>query len=91
LKGGHLGGRRSPDVLWHDSRASWLDAPRRQARHTHGTGCTLSAAICARLAHGEPLAAACTRAKEFVTAAIAAGVEVGRGVGPVNPGWRTRP
>jgi hydroxymethylpyrimidine/phosphomethylpyrimidine kinase len=88
LKGGHLGGDRSPDVLWQNGRAEWLDAPRQDARHTHGTGCTLSAAICAHLALGETLPAACSRAKEFVTAAIAAGVEVGRGVGPVNPGWR---
>jgi hydroxymethylpyrimidine/phosphomethylpyrimidine kinase len=90
LKGGHLGGDRSPDVLWHDGRAQWLDAPRQDARHTHGTGCTLSAAICAHLALGETLPAACTRAKDFVSAAIAAGVEVGRGVGPVNPGWGSR-
>ena len=47
LKGGHLGGDRSPDVLWQNGRAEWLDAPRQDARHTHGTGCTLSAAICA--------------------------------------------
>ncbi len=90
LKGGHLGGSRSPDVLWQDGRAQWLDAPRQDARHTHGTGCTLSAAVCAHLALGEPLPVACTRAKDFVTEAIAAGVEVGRGVGPVNPGWRAR-
>ena len=90
LKGGHLGGTRSPDILWQDGQPYWLDGPRRHARHTHGTGCTLSAAICAQLALGEALAPACTRAKEFVTAAIAAGVEVGQGVGPVNPGWRTR-
>ena len=90
LKGGHLGGSRSPDILWEAGRAYWLDAPRRDARHTHGTGCTLSAAICAQLALGQALAPACARAKEFVTAAIAAGVEVGRGVGPVNPGWRSR-
>jgi hydroxymethylpyrimidine/phosphomethylpyrimidine kinase len=90
LKGGHLGGQRSPDVLWLDGEVHWLDAPRQDARHTHGTGCTLSAAICAHLALGESLPAACSRAKEFVTAAIAAGVEVGRGVGPVNPGWRDR-
>jgi hydroxymethylpyrimidine/phosphomethylpyrimidine kinase len=90
LKGGHLGGDRSPDVLWHDNRAHWLDAPRQDARHTHGTGCTLSAAICAHLALGQALPAACHRAKDFVTAAIAAGVEIGRGIGPVNPGWGRR-
>lgn len=90
LKGGHLGGDRSPDVLWHDGRAHWLDAPRQAARNTHGTGCTLSAAICALLALGEPLPTACMRAKDFVAAAIAAGLELGRGIGPVNPGWGAR-
>jgi hydroxymethylpyrimidine/phosphomethylpyrimidine kinase len=88
LKGGHLQGPRSPDVLWHEGRARWLDGPRQPARHTHGTGCTLSAAICAHLAAGQSLPAACVAAKAFVTGAIAAGVNVGRGVGPVNPGWR---
>ncbi len=90
LKGGHLDGPRSPDVLWQDGRAQWLDGPRLDARHTHGTGCTLSAAICAAMAIGRPLETACRDAKEFVAAAIVAGVDVGRGVGPVNPGWRAR-
>ncbi len=90
LKGGHLHGLRSPDLLWRDGQAHWLDGPRLPVRHTHGTGCTLSAAICAYLASGHLLTAACEGAKEFVAQSIAAGVEIGRGVGPVNPGWRTR-
>jgi hydroxymethylpyrimidine/phosphomethylpyrimidine kinase len=89
LKGGHLGGDRSPDVLWHDGKVEWLDGPRVPGRHTHGTGCTLSAAICAQLATGTTLARACRQAKEFVAGAIASGVDVGHGVGPVNPGWQT--
>jgi hydroxymethylpyrimidine/phosphomethylpyrimidine kinase len=99
LKGGHLGGDRSPDLLWRDGRGEWLDGPRLSGRYTHGTGCTLSAAICAQLAAlpdlgsvrlkaSDRLADACGWAKEFVAGAIAAGVDVGHGVGPVNPGWR---
>jgi hydroxymethylpyrimidine/phosphomethylpyrimidine kinase len=88
LKGGHLGGERSPDLLWHRGCTEWLDGPRLPGRHTHGTGCTLSAAVCAQLALGEAIPAACRRAKEFVAGAIVAGPDVGRGVGPVNPGWR---
>ncbi len=91
LKGGHLGGDRSPDLLWRDGGEQWLDGPRLPGRHTHGTGCTLSAAICAHLATGGTLVEACTRAKIFVSEAIAAGADVGHGVGPVNPGWRAGP
>jgi hydroxymethylpyrimidine/phosphomethylpyrimidine kinase len=90
LKGGHLGGDRSPDLLWRDGGGDWLDGPRLPGRFTHGTGCTLSAAICALLASGYDLADACKQAKAFVAGAIASGVPVGRGVGPVDPGWRSR-
>jgi hydroxymethylpyrimidine/phosphomethylpyrimidine kinase len=88
LKGGHLGGDRSPDLLWYGGCTEWLDGPRLPGRHTHGTGCTLSAALCALLALGETLPGACRQAKEFVAGAIAGGPEVGHGVGPVDPGWR---
>jgi hydroxymethylpyrimidine/phosphomethylpyrimidine kinase len=87
LKGGHLGGERSPDLLWDHGTANWLDGPRLPGRSTHGTGCTLSAAVCAQLAIGEALLPACRRAKDFVAGAIAAGPDIGHGVGPVNPGW----
>jgi len=89
LKGGHLEGDRSPDLLWQDGRGEWLDGPRLPGRFTHGTGCTLSAAICAQLASGRALADACRTAKEFVAGAIAGGLDIGHGVGPVNPGWRS--
>ncbi|MGH9115804.1 MAG: bifunctional hydroxymethylpyrimidine kinase/phosphomethylpyrimidine kinase [Acidimicrobiales bacterium] len=90
LKGGHLGGDRSPDLLWRDGEVEWLDAPRIPGRHTHGTGCTLSAAICALLAGGRELGEACAEAKRFVAGAIAGGLDIGRGAGPVNPGWGRR-
>ncbi len=87
LKGGHLGGDTSPDLVWADGAATWLEAPRIEGRHTHGTGCCLSAAITAELARGMDPADACVAAKRFVEHAIAAGVALGGGVGPVNPGW----
>jgi hydroxymethylpyrimidine/phosphomethylpyrimidine kinase len=87
VKGGHLGGETSPDLVWSDGIATWLDAPRIPGRHTHGTGCTLSAAITAELARGMDPVDACIAAKRFVEHAIAAGVPLGEGVGPVNPGW----
>lgn len=87
VKGGHLAGDASPDLVWADGRATWLEGQRIPGRHTHGTGCTLSAAIAAELARGMAPPDACVAAKHFVERAIAAGFELGRGVGPVNPGW----
>jgi len=91
LKGGHLDGPRSPDLLWAGGMVEWLDGPRLAGRNTHGTGCTLSAAICAQLALGSPLRGACAEAKRFVADAIATGLPLGHGVGPVNPGRRPAP
>jgi len=87
VKGGHLGGDASPDLVWTAGTAQWLEAPRIEGRHTHGTGCTLSAAITAELARGMDPPDACVAAKHFVERSIAAGLELGSGVGPVNPGW----
>ena len=90
VKGGHLGGDASPDCLMASGADGpvWLEGPRLAGRHTHGTGCVLSAAICAELARGMEPADACVAAKRFVEKAIAAGLDLGSGVGPVNPGWR---
>ena len=87
VKGGHLEGDESPDLVWSAGTATWLEADRIPGRHTHGTGCTLSAAITAELAKGMDPADACVAGKRFVERAIAAGVALGGGVGPVNPGW----
>ncbi len=84
LKGGHLASDRSDDLVLTRSGALWLPADRIAQRHTHGTGCTLSAAIAALLAHGFDPMAAVRGAKQFVTSAITNGVDVGRGIGPVN-------
>ena len=86
LKGGHLGGEVSPDLLLADGRAVWLAAARSDTRHTHGTGCTLSSAIAALLARGLPLTEAVAAAKRWLSGAIAAGagLGVGAGIGPVH-------
>ncbi len=72
VTGGHLGGENSPDCLVvAGESAQWLDAPRVPGGHTaRGTGCSLSAAICAHLALGSDLVAACTAAKGFVCAQL---------------------
>lgn len=87
VKGGHLSGEASPDCLVVGGEVRWLEGARIAGRHTHGTGCVLSAAVTAELARGMEPADACIAAKRFIEKAIAAGVELGSGVGPVDPGW----
>lgn len=70
VKGGHLRGDAA-DVLCHQNNLSWHTAPRTAGVHTHGTGCTFSAAIATGLAHGLPLNEAVAQAKQFVSRAIA--------------------
>jgi hydroxymethylpyrimidine/phosphomethylpyrimidine kinase len=90
VKGGHLEDRPddSIDVLFVDDQLVHVSGPRFDTEDTHGTGCALSAAIAARLAHGDDLLAAVRYAKEFVAGAIEHGLRVGKGFGPVNPGWK---
>lgn len=86
MKGGHGGGPESVDLLVDATGVVRLAAPRHASRNTHGTGCTLSSAIAAGLAHGQDLVQAVEAAKAYITGAIAAadGLNVGRGHGPVH-------
>lgn len=70
LKGGHLKGDVMRDVLVHDGVVKAYEAPRVVTRNTHGTGCTLSSAIAAYLAHGLSVDDACGRAKTYLTGAL---------------------
>jgi hydroxymethylpyrimidine/phosphomethylpyrimidine kinase len=72
LKGGHLTGPDSPDLLWRAGSLTWLEGPRIPAAHSHGTGCTLSAALAAGLARGDGLVEACRGAKAYVGQALEA-------------------
>ena len=83
VKGGHLEGD-AVDVLFDGSCFHEFTAPRIATRHTHGTGCTYSAAIAAGLALGLPLADAIARAKQFISQAIRTNPGLGHGAGPVN-------
>ena len=90
VKGGHGEGATSIDILFAGVEPERLEAPRCDTRNTHGTGCTLSAAIAAGLARGLALPAAVTNAKAYVTAAIREGFQPGRGVGVLRhfvTGW----
>jgi hydroxymethylpyrimidine/phosphomethylpyrimidine kinase len=86
LKGGHLGGGDSPDVLAGDGHITWFEAPRVPTKNTHGTGCTLSSALAAELAKGKSPEAAVAVAKHYLADAVAAAdsLSVGLGHGPVQ-------
>jgi hydroxymethylpyrimidine/phosphomethylpyrimidine kinase len=83
IKGEHLAGD-AVDLLWTAQGCREFTAPRIDTRHTHGTGCTYSAAITAELARGTPLVQAVERAKTFITEAIRTNPGLGGGCGPVN-------
>jgi len=85
LKGGHLKGDESTDLLAGDGRRWTFNAPRIATRNTHGTGCTLSAALAA-LIPKMPVADAVGEAKAYLSAAIGAAekLDVGQGQGPVH-------
>ena len=84
LKGGHLAGDEAIDLLLCSDQLHRFATPRLATPHTHGTGCTLAAAIATFLAQGWPLPAAVGRAKSYLTAAIASALPLGSGHGPVN-------
>ena len=89
VKGGHLEGEDDAvDVFYEGGRWTELRGPRFDTDDTHGTGCALSAAITARLAHGDEPAVAVAFAKRFVAGGIEHGLRLGSGFGPVNPGWQ---
>lgn len=87
LKGGHAQGQTCDDLyLDRQGQKQWLSAPRIDTKNTHGTGCTLSAAICANLALGLTAVEACKQAKEYLFEAMQAAKDnsVGKGHGPVH-------
>lgn len=90
VKGGHLAGE-AVDVLFSNGEWREFRAARIETRHTHGTGCTYSAAITASLAAGCELAEAIERAKRFITEAIRTNPGLGGGSGPVNHGAKLSP
>lgn len=84
VKGGHLASGEAIDLLWHEGRFTTFSGARVATRHTHGTGCTYSAAITANLARGLPLVDAIGLAKRYLQAAIETAPGLGAGNGPLN-------
>jgi len=86
ITGGDAPGDEAVDALWTDAGARFLRAPRIATNNTHGTGCTFSAAVAARLAMGDAVPDALVRAKEYVSWALQGAVDwkLGGGRGPLN-------
>jgi len=84
LKGGHLDGNYSVDVLYDGYSFFEFSSPRIDTNNTHGTGCTFSSAITANLALGKDLVSSIRFSKEYITSAIAHSFPLGKGHGPVN-------
>lgn len=88
LKGGHLEEGSADDLLCTAEGAQWFLGERVRNPNTHGTGCTLSSAIASNLALGYELSEAVRRAKEYLTGALRAGLNLGKGSGPLNHMYR---
>lgn len=86
LKGGHLPGGESPDVLATPEGCRWFEGVRVLTRNTHGTGCSLSSAIAAELGKGQALSDAVAAAKSFIAGAVRSSdaLSVGAGHGPLH-------
>lgn len=82
-KGGH-DLNDANDLLWKDGEGYWFNGKRIDNPNTHGTGCTLSSAIASNLAKGMDLKEAVQRAKEYISGALAAMLDLGKGRGPMN-------
>ena len=91
VKGGHLPDNADAvDLLSDGDRMISIAARREDTADTHGTGCTLSAAIAAELAKGADVEPAVRAAKAYVTGAIRHGLRLGKGIGPVDHQWTRR-
>ena len=83
IKGGHLTDT-ADDLLWDKGDIHWFKGERINNPNTHGTGCTLSSAIASNLAAGYDLAASIQNAKNYITGALKANLNLGKGSGPLN-------
>ena len=89
-KGGHQI-NDADDLLWRDGAGKWFKGRRIDNPNTHGTGCTLSSAIAANLAKGYDLDTAVRRAKDYLSGALAAMLDLGTGSGPMDHAFDLKP
>ena len=90
LKGGHQLNDAN-DLLWQNGKIRWFNGSRIDNPNTHGTGCTLSSAIAANLAKGYPLEQAVEMAKAYISGALAAMLDLGKGSGPMDHAFDLKP
>jgi hydroxymethylpyrimidine/phosphomethylpyrimidine kinase len=86
IKGGHLEDC-SDDVLYTNGEFHWFEQSRINNPNTHGTGCTLSSAIACNLAAGMDIRSSIRAAKDYITGALQANLDLGKGNGPLNHCW----
>ena len=89
LKGGHSINDAN-DLLYTNGKMVWFEGKRIDNPNTHGTGCTLSSAIASNLAKGFPLEESVQRAKDYISCALAAMLDLGKGSGPMNHAFDLR-
>ncbi len=90
VKGGHQISTAN-DVLYRDGEWIWFRGSRVDNPNTHGTGCTLSSAIACGLAEGKSVEKSVRCAKEYLTGALASGLDLGKGSGPLDHCFKIRP
>lgn len=88
-KGGHTINDAN-DLLYHAGEARWFRGKRIDNPNTHGTGCTLSSAIASYLARECTVEDSVMKAKEYISGALAAMLDLGKGSGPLDHGWKLR-
>ena len=92
VKGGHnVDLARADDLLLVNGAPLWIPGKRVNTTNTHGTGCTLSSAIACGLACGLDMHQSVTEAKRYLAGALAAGLSIGKGCGPLDHMWALRP
>lgn len=89
IKGGHFE-NRADDLLYVDEEVIWLESERIDNPNTHGTGCTLSSAIASNLALGNDLITSVKNAKAYISGALKANLNLGKGSGPLNHCWNIK-
>ena len=86
VKGGHSINDAN-DMLFDGDNTIWFSGERIDNSNTHGTGCTLSSAIASNLAKGYDVADSVSKAKQYISGALAAMLDLGTGSGPLNHGF----
>lgn len=89
IKGGHFE-TRADDLIYYQGECTWLESEHIQNPNAHGTGCTLSSAIACNLAMGFDMIESIKLAKDYISGALRANLDLGKGRGPLNHCWNMK-